>query len=425
MADMIILMFVFFFALALLGFPIAYSLGFAVIAPLLITGNLTLNTAGSWMLQGISSFPLLACPFFILAGNLMEGGGISRRLVDVAKTLIGNVPGGLGMVAAVACVFFGAISGSGPATLAAIGGIMIPEMIAAGYSAGWSAALCATAGCIGIFIPPSVALINYAVIAETSIADQLLSAIIPGLLTAFFICIYAFYTGKKRNYGGGEKFSFQNFIEALKRGIWPLLMPVLILGGIYGGFFTPTEAAAVGCGYAFFVGVFITKELTWDRLKNIMVRSTSSAATIMLIIAVASAFGKMLTIGQLPATMVNFILSHDVSKGMFLLIVMVMLLIAGTFMDQISTVLILTPMLLPIATALGINPIHFGALMVVNITFGMLTPPLGVHLFMGCGIAKIKFKDIIKEMPMFLLICLVVIILTTYIPEVSLAFCGD
>lgn len=329
------------------------------------------------------------------------------------------------MVAAVACVFFGAISGSGPATLAAIGGIMVPEMIAAGYSAGWSAALCATAGCIGIFIPPSVALINYAVIAETSIADQLLSAIIPGLLTAFFICIYAFYTGKKRNYGGGEKFSFQNFIEALKRGIWPLLMPVLILGGIYGGFFTPTEAAAVGCGYAFFVGVFITKELTWDRLKNIMVRSTSSSATIMLIIAVASAFGKMLTIGQLPATMVNFILSHDVSKGMFLLIVMVMLLIAGTFMDQISTVLILTPMLLPIATALGINPIHFGALMVVNITFGMLTPPLGVHLFMGCGIAKIKFKDIIKEMPMFLLICLVVIILTTYIPEVSLAFCGD
>ena len=425
MADMIILMFVFFFALALLGFPIAYSLGFAVIAPLLITGNLTLNTAGSWMLQGINSFPLLACPFFILAGNLMEGGGISRRLVDVAKTLIGNVPGGLGMVAAVACVFFGAISGSGPATLAAIGGIMIPEMIAAGYSAGWSAALCATAGCIGIFIPPSVALINYAVIAETSIADQLLSAIIPGLLTAFFICIYAFYTGKKRNYGGGEKFSFQNFIEALKRGIWPLLMPVLILGGIYGGFFTPTEAAAVGCGYAFFVGVFITKELTWERLKDIMVRSTSSSATIMLIIAVASAFGKMLTIGQLPATMVNFILSHDVSKGMFLLIVMVMLLIAGTFMDQISTVLILTPMLLPIATALGINPIHFGALMVVNITFGMLTPPLGVHLFMGCGIAKIKFKDIIKEMPMFLLICLVVIILTTYIPEVSLAFCGD
>lgn len=424
MNEMIILMFVFFFGFALLGFPVAYSLGIAVIAPLLITGNLTLNTAGSWMLQGINSFPLMACPFFILAGNLMEGGGISRRLVDVAKSLVGNVPGGLGMVAAIACVFFGAISGSGPATLAAIGGIMIPEMVAAGYSAGWSAALCATAGCIGIFIPPSVALINYAVIAETSISAQLLSAIVPGLLTAFFICIYAFYTGKKRGYGGGERFSFERFLKSLKEGIWPLLMPVIILGGIYGGFFTPTEAAAVGCGYAFFVGVFVTKELTWERLKNILVKSASTAATIMLIIAVASAFGKMLTIGQLPAKMVNFIMAHDVSKGTFLLIVMVMLLIAGTFMDQISTVLILTPMLLPIATALGINPIHFGALMVVNITFGMLTPPLGVHLFMGCGIAKIKFTDIMKEMPMFLIICLVVIIMTTYIPEVSLAFCG-
>ncbi len=422
MTNMLILMFVFFFVFALLGFPIAYSLGLAVIAPLLITGNFTLNTAGSWMLQGINSFPLLACPFFILAGNLMEGGGISKRLVNVAKSLIGNVPGGLGMVAAVACVFFGAISGSGPATLAAIGGIMVPEMVAAGYSAAWSAALCATAGCIGIFIPPSVALINYAVIAGTSIADQLLSAIFAGLLTAGLICVYSFYTGKKRNYVGGESFSFNKFIVALKEGIWPLLMPLIILGGIYGGFFTPTEAAAVGCGYAFFVGVFITRELTWTRLKDIMVRSTSSAATIMFIIAAASAFGKMLTVGQLPATMVNFIMGQDMSKGVFLLIVMIILLIAGTFMDQISTVLILTPMLLPIATALGIDPVHFGALMVVNITFGMLTPPLGVHLFMGCGIAKIKFVDILKEMPMFLLICLIVIVVTTFVPWTTLAF---
>ena len=414
MTDMLILMFVFFFTFALLGFPIAYSIGIAVLIPLLITGNFTLNTAGAWMLQGINSFPLMACPFFILAGNLMEGGGISRRLVNVAQSLIGNIPGGLGMVAAIACVFFGAISGSGPATLAAIGGIMVPEMIRAGYSPAWSAALCATAGCIGIFIPPSVALINYAVIAETSIASQLLSAVVPGLLTAGFICIYAFYTGKKRGYGGGEPFSFKRFLIAVKEGIWPILMPIIILGGIYGGFFTPTEAAAIACGYAFLVGTLITRELTWERLKNVLVRSTSTAATIMFIMACAAAFGKMLTVGQLPAAMVNFIVSHDVSKGVFLLIVMVILLIAGTFMDQISTVLILAPMLVPIAETLGINPIHLGALMVVNITFGMLTPPLGVHLFMGCGIAKIKFEDIIKEMPMFLLICLIVIILTTF-----------
>lgn len=420
MTQLLLWMFLLFFALALLGFPIAFSLGISATVPLLITGALTLNTSGSWMLQGINSFPLLACPFFILAGNLMEGGGISKRLVDVASTLVGSIPGGLGIVAAIACVFFGAISGSGPATLAAIGGIMIPAMVARGYSPAWSAALCATAGCIGIFIPPSVAMINYGVIAGTSIAKMLLSGVGPGLLTALALCILSYFQGKHRGYGGGEKFSFRRFLRSLKEGIWPLLMPVIILGGIYGGFFTPTEAAAVGCAYAFLVGVFITRELTWKKLGGIMVRSASTAATIMFIIAAASAFGKMLTVAQLPAALVNFILENHVSKNVFLIIVVVILLIAGTFMDQISTVLILTPMLLPIALELGVNPIQFGALMVVNITFGLLTPPLGVHLFMACGIAKIKFSEIVKEIIPFLIACLIVILLTTFVPGVSL-----
>lgn len=419
MADLIIWMFVLFFILALLGFPVAFSLGISATVPLLITGALTLNTSGSWMLQGINSFPLLACPFFILAGNLMEGGGISKRLVDVASTLVGNIPGGLGMVASIACVFFGAISGSGPATLAAIGGIMIPAMVAKGYSAAWAAALCATAGCIGIFIPPSVAMINYGVLAGVSISKMLLSGVGPGLLTALALCILSFFQGKRRGYGGGEKFSFRRFLASLKEGIWPILMPIIILGGIYGGFFTPTEAAAVGCAYAFLVGTLITRELTWERLRKILVKSAATSATIMFIIAAASAFGKLLTVGQLPAALVNFILNNNVSKGVFLLIVMIILLIAGTFMDQISTVLILTPMLLPIAEQLGINPIHFGALMVVNITFGLLTPPLGVHLFMACGIAKIKFSEILKEMVPFLIACLIIILLTTYVEPIS------
>lgn len=420
MTQLLVWMFVLFFVLALFGFPIAFSLGISATVPLLITGALTLNTSGSWMLQGINSFPLLACPFFILAGNLMEGGGISKRLVDVASTLVGSIPGGLGIVAAIACVFFGAISGSGPATLAAIGGIMIPAMVARGYSPAWSAALCATAGCIGIFIPPSVAMINYGVIAGTSIAKMLLSGVGPGLLTALALCILAYFQGKRRGYGGGEKFSFRRFLGSLKEGIWPLLMPIIILGGIYGGFFTPTEAAAVGCAYAFLVGVLITRELTWEKLRGIMCRSASTSATIMFIIAAASAFGKMLTVAQLPAALVNFILENNVSKNVFLIIVVVILLIAGTFMDQISTVLILTPMLLPIALELGVNPIQFGALMVVNITFGLLTPPLGVHLFMACGIAKIKFSEILKEIIPFLIACLIVILLTTFVPSVSL-----
>lgn len=420
MSELLIWMFALFFVLALLGFPIAFSLGISATVPLLITGALTLNTSGSWMLQGINSFPLLACPFFILAGNLMEGGGISKRLVNVASTLVGSIPGGLGMVAAIACVFFGAISGSGPATVAAIGGIMIPAMVARGYSPAWSAALCATAGCIGIFIPPSVAMINYGVIAGTSIAKMLLSGVIPGLLTALALCILSYVQGRRRGYGGGEKFSFHRFLESLKEGIWPLLMPVIILGGIYSGLFTTTEAAAVACAYAFMVGVFITRELTWARLRDVLVRSVATASTIMFIIAAASAFGKMLTVAQLPAALVNFITEHNVSKVAFLLIVTVILLIAGTFMDQISTVLILTPMLLPIAKELGVDPIQFGALMVVNITFGLLTPPLGVHLFMACGIAKIKFSEIVREIIPFLIACLIVILLTTFVPSVSL-----
>lgn len=419
MADLVVWMFVLFFLLALLGFPIAFSLGIAVTVPLLITGALTLNTSGSWMLQGINSFPLLACPFFILAGNLMEGGGISKRLVDVASTLVGNIPGGLGMVAAIACVFFGAISGSGPATLAAIGGIMIPAMVARGYGAAWAASLCAVAGCIGIFIPPSVAMINYAVLANVSVAKQLLSGVIPGLMTALALCILAYFQGKRRGYIGGESFSFHRFLSSLKEGIWPLLMPVIILGGIYGGFFTPTEAAAVACAYALFVGLFITKELNWKLLRDIMVRSASTSATIMFIIAAAAAFGKLLTVAQVPAALVSFITNNNVSAPVFLLIVTIILLIAGTFMDQISTVLILTPMLLPIANQLGINPVHFGALMVVNITFGLLTPPLGVHLFMACGIAKIKFSEILKEMVPFLVACLIIILLVTYIPPLT------
>lgn len=420
MSELLIWMFALFFVLALLGFPIAFSLGISATVPLLITGALTLNTSGSWMLQGINSFPLLACPFFILAGNLMEGGGISKRLVNVASTLVGSIPGGLGMVAAIACVFFGAISGSGPATVAAIGGIMIPAMVARGYSPAWSAALCATAGCIGIFIPPSVAMINYGVIAGTSIAKMLLSGVVPGLLTALALCILSYVQGRRRGYGGGERFSIHRFLESLKEGIWPLLMPVIILGGIYSGLFTTTEAAAVACAYAFFVGVFITRELTWARLRDVLVRSVATASTIMFIIAAASAFGKMLTVAQLPAALVNFITEHNVSKVAFLLIVTVILLIAGTFMDQISTVLILTPMLLPIAKELGVDPIHFGALMVVNITFGLLTPPLGVHLFMACGIAKIKFSEIVREIVPFLIACLIVILLTTFVPGVSL-----
>lgn len=421
MTDMIIWMFVIFFLLAALNLPISFVLGLAATVPLMVTRDFPVSMSVGYMLQGIDSFPLMACPFFILAGNLMEAGGISKRLVGVANAFVGRVPGGLGMVASIACVFFGAISGSGPATLAAIGGIMIPHMVSAGYPVAWAAALCATAGCIGIFIPPSVAMINYAITAGAPVNEMLLGGIGPGILTAGALCLWSYIAAKKRHFGiSGEPVTLRRLGRALKEGIWPILMPIIILGGIYSGLFTPTEAAAVACAYAFFVGLLVTRELTWKKLGDLLLKSSVTSSMILLIIAAANGFGRLLTLGQLPAALVQFIRDHNVSKWMFLLCVTIILLIAGTFMEQLSTILIVTPMLLPIAQSLGIDIVHFGVLMVVNITFGMLTPPLGSHLFLACGMTKITFRELIREMIPFLLIALLVIILTTYIPAVSL-----
>ncbi len=421
MTEMIQWMFILFFGLAFINLPISFVLGIAATVSLMIANEFSVAMSVSFMLQGIDSFPLLACPFFILAGTLMEAGGISRQLVGIAQSVVGRLPGGLGMVAAVSSVFFGAISGSGPATLAAIGGIMIPNMVRAGYPLPWAAALCATAGCIGIFIPPSVAMINYAVTAGAPATDMLLGGIGPGLLTACALCVWSYIAAKRRGFGiSGEPFSFRGVAIALKDGIWSLLMPFLILGGIYSGLFTPTEASALACVYAFLVGAFITRELTKHRFKEMLLKSAVTSAMILLIIATATSFGRLLTLGQLPGALVQFVIENDVSKPVFLLFVTIMLLIAGTFMEQLSTVLIVTPMLLPIALSLGIDIVHFGVLMVVNITFGMLTPPLGAHLFLACGMTNITLKDLLKEMVPFLVIALLVVLLTTYIPVISL-----
>lgn len=421
MTEMIKWMFILFFGLAFLNLPIAFVLGIAATVSLIVANEFSIAMSVSFMLQGIDSFPLLACPFFILAGTLMEAGGISRQLVGIARSVVGRIPGGLGMVASVACVFFGAISGSGPATLAAIGGIMIPNMVKAGYPIAWAAALCATAGCIGIFIPPSVAMINYAVTASAPATDMLLGGIGPGILTAAGLCGWSYIAAKRRNFGiDGEPFSLRGVVVALRDGVWSLIMPFLILGGIYSGFFTPTEASALACVYAFLVGVFVTRELTMKRFKDMLLKSAVTSAMILLIIATATAFGRLLTLGQLPGALVQFVIENNVSKPVFLLFVTIMLLVAGTFMEQLSTILIVTPMLLPIALSLGIDIVHFGVLMVVNITFGMLTPPLGSHLFLACGMTNITLKDLLKEMGPFLIIALIVILLTTYIPAVSL-----
>lgn len=418
--DVIIMMFVLFFFLAFLNVPIAFTLGFSAIIPLLITEEFPLVAVTMAMTQAIDSFPFMAIPFFILAGNLMDKGGISERLVRFANSMVGSVHGGLAIVTVVACTFFGAISGSGPATVAAIGGIMIPFMVKEGYGAGFASAVAASAGCLGLFIPPSIAMITYGVTTGQSIGALFIGGVGPGIITALGLCLVSYWISKKRGYKGNMPFSMKNVIATGKNAVYPLLMPVIILGGIYGGIFTPTEAAAVAVFYAVIVGFFFTRELKLADLPSILTGSAVTTAMVMLIIATASAFGRLLTLLELPAALVNFVVENNVNAMMFLLIINIAMLIIGTFMELNATILILAPILFPIAKTLGIDPVHLGIIMVVNMTFGLLTPPLGVHLFVSCGIAKIKFDVICREVYPFLLVAVSVIFIVSYFPQTAM-----
>jgi C4-dicarboxylate transporter DctM subunit len=413
-------MFILFFLLAFINVPIAFTLGFAVIVPLMITKTFPLVTVSMAMTQAIDSFPFMAIPFFILAGNLMDRGGISERLVKFADSLVGSVYGGLAIVTIIACTFFGAISGSGPATVASIGGIMIPFMVKEGYDAGFAAAIAAAAGCLGLFIPPSIAMITYGVTTGQSIGDLFIGGVGPGIMTAIGLSIVAYLISKKRGYKGHAEFSMKRVMTTLKNAFYPLFMPVIILGGIYGGIFTPTEAAAVAVFYALLVGFFLTRELKLKDIPVILKNTAVTTAMVMMIIATATAFGRILTLAQLPAMLVRIVTENNVGPIMFLLIINIAMLIIGTFMELNATILILAPILVPIAQKLGVDLVHLGIIMVVNMTFGLLTPPLGTHLFMGCGIAKIKFDSILREIWPMILVAVVVILLVTYIPETSM-----
>lgn len=419
--TLVILMFSIFFIIAFMDLPLAFVMGLAGTIPILITKSASPMMTVSAILSGMDSFTLLACPFFILSGNLMVYGGLAKKLVAFADSLVGNIRGGLAMVCVIACVFFGALSGSGPATLAAIGGIMIPYMVEAGYPLAWATALAASSGLIGIFIPPSVAMINYGVLAGTSVADMLLSGVGPGLLTGIVFCVLAFFACKKRGFGeaSGRKVTLKGVWTAFKGSIWALLMPVIILGGIYGGFFTPTEAAAVACIYSFLVGI-ISGNLKLKHLPKVFRDSAVTSSVIMFSMGTASAFGKAITLSRLPTALVSSVTAMNLNQYMFLGIVTIIILIMGTFMSPLTTVQIVTPILLPVALSLKINPVHFGAALVVNSTFGMITPPLGSQMFLGCSMTGLAFKDLLKEMWAFIIAAIIIILLVTYLPVISI-----
>ncbi|MED1916568.1 TRAP transporter large permease [Bacillus thuringiensis] len=414
------ILFVTLLVLLILNVPIGVALGLSVVVVFMLEGNIPLLVVIQKMFNGTDSFPLMAIPFFLLAGKLMETGGISARLIRFANTIVGNLPGGLAIVAVMGCTFFAAISGSSAATTAAVGGILIPHMVKKGYNVRFSAALHATGGTIGVMIPPSVPMVLYGVAASASISDLFIAGIGPGILVAISLILYSYWISKKNGWGGGEKHTSKEIWEAFKDAILAILMPIIILGGIYGAIFTPTEAAVVAVIYGLVVGLFVYREIKWKDLGEIFAGSASMTAVIMLIIATANAFGYLMTRENIPQEIAQFMLGITDSTIITLLIINILLLILGTFMETAVTIILLTPILLPITNSLGIDPVLFGVIMVVNSAIGMLTPPVGINLLVAGNIAKLQNTEIERAVIPFLVIMIVDLMLITYIPEISL-----
>lgn len=417
---MAVLLFVILAVLILINVPIAIALALSSVFIIAIIGQIPLITIPQKMFAALDSFPLMAAPFFILAGKLMEIGGISERLVNFANSLVGHFKGGLAHVSIVACMFFAAISGSGSATTAAIGGIMIPAMVKAGYDRNFSTAVQAVGGTTGIIIPPSVPLVLYGVSAGVSVSSLFLAGILPGILIGLSLMVVAYVISRKEGYGA--EIERTKLWKSFREATLALLMPVIILGGIYGGFFTPTEASVVAVVYGFIVGVFVYKQINLKTLREMLVSSVVTTSVILFIIASASIFGMVLTREKVPQSIVTLLSESNLSPVVILLLVNLLLLIVGTFMETIAAIIILTPILLPVVTQIGIDPIHFGIIMTANLAIGLITPPVGVSLFVGARVGNTKFEPLVRAVVPFMLMMIVSVIIITFIPQLSMLF---
>lgn len=417
-----LLLFGCFIALLIASVPVAISLGLASALALLYSGKVSSTYIAQGLVTSIDSFPLMAVPFFILAGELMGQGGLSRRLLSVANVFFGRYTGGLAIIAVVTCLFFAAISGSGPATVAAIGGLLLPAMTKAGYNKGYSVGLIASAGSIGIIIPPSIPMIIYAVSANVSITQMFLAGVIPGLMIGIGLMVVAYVKARKSGYRGStERFTGAQMRAAVWDAKWALMVPIIILGGIYGGVFTPTEAAAVGVVYGFVVGVFVHKEITFKSLYKVIADSALTSATVIVIVGTATIFGRMLAIERIPFMIADYIVHLTDSPILILLLVNVLLLFVGMFMETLAAIIILVPILLPVVVAVGIDPVHFGIIIIVNLAIGMVTPPVGVNLFVGSRVGETTLEKAAAGAIPFIVAMLAMLLLITYVPWLSLA----
>ena len=403
----------------MLSISVAVSIGIASIVGAW-QANLSFLAVVKEMFAAINKFPLAAIPFFILAGNLMESGGISTRLVDFAKSIVGGVQGGLGATCVLTCMIFAAVSGSSVATTFAIGAILIPALIKHGYPTNYAAALQATSAELGVIIPPSIPMILYGVAAEVSIGELFISGFGPGLLIGGALMVFVIVYARIKGYGKGDKEGKLPFLLATRKAVLALFMPVIILGGIYGGVFTPTEASVVAVFYAFIVGVFVYRETRFSDLPRVLKKSVISSAVIMFIIANAGLFSYLITRAGVPDRIAAFLVEILQSPVLFLLGVNAALFVIGMFIETSASIIVLAPILAPVAVHFGIDPVHFGIIMVVNLALGMITPPFGVNLFAACTVARISLDQIIPRLLPFVLVILVCLMAITFMPFISI-----
>lgn len=407
----------------ILTVPIGLCLGIASLATIVVVypGTNMVDMLAQNMVTAMDSYALMAIPFFMLAGILMEKTGIADKLIDVAEALVGPVHGGLGMAAVLAAMFFAAISGSGPAVVAALGSIMIPTMKERGYAPEYSGALIAASSTIGPVIPPSIPMIIYGATVGVSVTKLFAAGLIPGILMGVSLMIYNYIVSKKRGYVGKERGGGGKWVlGVLKEGIWALLMPLIILGGIYAGLFTPTEAAVVGCLYGAIVGVVVYRQLTFKTFGEALIEAAIMSATVMIVMGGATTFGRILTMERVPEMIASGMLGLSNNKYVVMLLINLVLLVAGMFLDTISAVILLSPIFLPIILDLGFDPVHFGIIMTVNLCIGMLTPPLGVNVFVAQTISKVSFEDIVKNVLPMIAILIIALTLIVLIPQLTL-----
>ncbi len=460
MSDPAIILVVLLFGFLLTSAPIAVAIGMTSFVYFFYFTTIPLTQVPERLFNALNSFPLMAIPFFVFGANVMTHGGISKRLTDFSNVLVGRFRGGLAMTAVLACMFFAAVSGSSPATVVAVGSLMIPAMIAAGYPRQFSTGIIASSGSLGILIPPSIPLIVYGIATEQSIGDLFIAGVLPGLMAGTMLLITVVLISRRKGYGwtggtvapeagravgtsaamsgpppgsgGGTgtttaspvrltRMSVGKQLKVFRSAILSLMLPVIVLGGIYGGIFTPTEAAAAAAGYALIIALFIYRDLKIQDLWKVVISSTKTSAMIMFIIANGILFTFVLTTERIPGRVTDSLLAADLSAWQFLLIVNVILLVVGCFMETSSAILILAPILFTIGTELGIHPIHLGVVMIMNLEIGMVTPPFGLNLFVASGLSGLSVIQVAKAAIPTAAVLLMALFIVTYVPQISLA----